>query len=442
MKTDFVRWTLISVIIFIGLFTTATSSSSITPHGSSSAFGGTSHLTGTHKAHSHTTFSPHLTVMNICNDHNPWRSQIEMDMKLFDGKSIEDKKNMTELMWKKLNDTGGVVASVRSNVLYYRNMGRFAKDDHPGLDGLLFVLHKALSCFILPDVDIYIRASDYCESHDLPVFSWNKMLGESCILYPWVQFLWLKPLHVTTKPEWSSRKNLAVFRGVPTGGPGLCKKDEWQDQYRIRAVSFCHNHSNFCDAEFTALTQCDSAIIAELSRHFNLSKSLSWEEEMNFKYYLLLDGNGAPASRSAKAFSGGFAVLRQESVFREFFYSSLRPWVHYVPISDDLSDLEAHINVLQKNDKLAELIASNSREYAERYFTDFSISCFIGELVKSYAQDMGGHEGTSLLITDDDLHKYYKKFVNTINQSVKNYHHGQIVPHDILYATKCNKDLI
>ena len=37
--------------------------------------------------------------------------------------------------------------------------------------------------------------------------------------------------------------------------------------------------------------------------------------------------------------SGNSVVLKQDSGYYEHFYADLQPWVHYIPVKHDLSDL-------------------------------------------------------------------------------------------------------
>ena len=57
-----------------------------------------------------------------------------------------------------------------------------------------------------------------------------------------------------------------------------------------------------------------------------------------YKYQITLDGTVA-AYRLPYILAGDALVLKQDSEYYEHFYKDLEPWVHYVPIKRDLSDL-------------------------------------------------------------------------------------------------------
>ena len=50
-----------------------------------------------------------------------------------------------------------------------------------------------------------------------------------------------------------------------------------------------------------------------------------------------------------------------ESSYKPLYFESWEPWVHYVPVKKDLSDLLENIKWLQNNDKNAKFIAENGR---------------------------------------------------------------------------------
>ena len=58
---------------------------------------------------------------------------------------------------------------------------------------------------------------------------------------------------------------------------------------------------------------------------------------------LLVDGSGPPA-RLRTAMARGATIFKQSSPYSEFFYELLTPWVHYVPVADNLADLGRRVH--------------------------------------------------------------------------------------------------
>lgn len=69
-----------------------------------------------------------------------------------------------------------------------------------------------------------------------------------------------------------------------------------------------------------------------------------------YKYQLNIDGTVA-AYRLPYLLAGNSVVFKQDSTYYEHFYSELKPFVHYIPIKRDLSDLVDKIKWAINNDE-------------------------------------------------------------------------------------------
>ena len=110
---------------------------------------------------------------------------------------------------------------------------------------------------------------------------------------------------------------------------------------------------------------------------------LSARERQHFRYQALIDGNGAPASRSLNALGSGSTVLMFESQYIEFWYRDLRPWLHYVPVS--LNDIETKLELVLHDDSLSQSIAERSSAYVHS-ISDIDVSFYIHALMRSYSK--------------------------------------------------------
>ena len=92
--------------------------------------------------------------------------------------------------------------------------------------------------------------------------------------------------------------------------------------------------------------------------------------EMVRKYRYLLDIGGAGYSGRLKflLFSGRPLFL-VDRMYVEYFHDDLEPFVHFIPVSSDLSDLLERHQWTLENDELARRIAQNAKEYATKNIT-------------------------------------------------------------------------
>jgi hypothetical protein len=104
-----------------------------------------------------------------------------------------------------------------------------------------------------------------------------------------------------------------------------------------------------------------------------------------FKYVLQLDGNGAPASRALPFMFLGSLTLKQESPYQEFFYPSLSPYVHYLPMDANATDVLSRIRWAKANDAAAKRIADTSKQWACAHLHDAEITCYVVRLLTQYA---------------------------------------------------------
>ena len=83
----------------------------------------------------------------------------------------------------------------------------------------------------------------------------------------------------------------------------------------------------------------------------------------DYRYVLDIDGH-ANAWGFLEKLILGCCVLKVGSTFEQWFYHRLRPWVHYVPVRADLSDLEQIIDWCYANDEQCAWIAGNAAQAA------------------------------------------------------------------------------
>ncbi|RXM97808.1 Complex I assembly factor TIMMDC1, mitochondrial [Acipenser ruthenus] len=85
------------------------------------------------------------------------------------------------------------------------------------------------------------------------------------------------------------------------------------------------------------------------------------------KYKYLFNFRGVAASfRLKHLFLCGSLVFHVGEEWLEFFYPQLKPWVHYIPVKQDLSDLGELLQFVKENDNFAQEIAkSEMQTYSE-----------------------------------------------------------------------------
>ena len=91
-------------------------------------------------------------------------------------------------------------------------------------------------------------------------------------------------------------------------------------------------------------------------------------EHFNYKYILIIDGTCIASNHQWVFASGAVPIMITHPKNHYWFKKLLNPMINYVPVKYDLSDLKEQINWLIQNDKQAEQIALNAKNFASVIF--------------------------------------------------------------------------
>ncbi|KAI8612286.1 hypothetical protein BC830DRAFT_1067809, partial [Chytriomyces sp. MP71] len=80
-------------------------------------------------------------------------------------------------------------------------------------------------------------------------------------------------------------------------------------------------------------------------REYPLKTAVSFETTLAFKYLLVIDGNTWPGR--LQYYLETNSVILYAGIFIDYYMWKLEPWVHYVPVAIDFSDLDERIQWLR-----------------------------------------------------------------------------------------------
>eukprot|EP00930_Biecheleria_cincta_P087991 TRINITY_DN77234_c0_g1_i1.p1 TRINITY_DN77234_c0_g1~~TRINITY_DN77234_c0_g1_i1.p1 ORF type:complete len:443 (-),score=51.86 TRINITY_DN77234_c0_g1_i1:417-1745(-) len=259
---------------------------------------------------------------------------------------------------------------------------------------LVLVLLK-IHCYLggLPDVELIINTDDWGvveKPRVLPIWSWTKDPDRhNDLLMPYWSAAWLEHTAVARErmaesATWGQRASKLIWRGSQTGYayPKVARwwetwtSSNWRQAPRARLALACRNLSYICDAGFHRIMEGVSADVEKEIRKEGLVKAPVDATQVypRPKYSLLIDGNGAPSSRSISEFGDGRATFWVESPDVEIWYSGLKPYIHFIPVKRDLSDLTKQLRWAMSHDSEVQAIAKRAREFAQQTLRDYSLS--------------------------------------------------------------------
>lgn len=162
---------------------------------------------------------------------------------------------------------------------------------------------------------------------------------------------------------WSSRSEVAFWRGSPTGA--MYTLDNWRAMPRPQLVNLSQHNSAVLDAKFYGCWQCEVGVWEEIVAELGAADGGNppgQEVLAERKYLVDLDGNGW-SSRLLGQLALGCVIFKVEPLYYEFFWSLLIPYVHYVPIRRDMSDLVSQIEYARAHDEEMQAIAMAARDF-------------------------------------------------------------------------------
>lgn len=245
------------------------------------------------------------------------------------------------------------------------------------------------------DIEFIVNCRDYPQVMKhypvMPLFSFSKTKDYMDIMYPTWGFWeggpaislyptglgrWDKHRETISKvaneTSWYDKEPRVFFRGSRTSAE------------RDNLILLSRQKPELVDAQYTknqAWKSPKDTLGAEPA------KEVSLEDHCKYKY--LFNYRGAAASfRLKHLFLCKSLVFHVGDEWLEFFYDSLKPWVHYVPVEKTASieELTALIEFFKNRDDLAQAIAERGYEQIWNHLRMKDIKCYWRKLLRRYSK--------------------------------------------------------
>ena len=172
---------------------------------------------------------------------------------------------------------------------------------------------------------------------------------------------------------WAARRETIVWRGTTTGcgrisSPEMAPGDEELLQ-RTRMCLILRTTPGV-DARFAALAQSDAPQLDQ-RRLEEAGIMAGYIDPMTWlvrKFAIDIDGNSNAWTNLFTRLLAGCCVIKIASPlgYRQWYYDTLSPWRHFVPVKADLSDLHEKIDWCREHDGECAEIASAGCDFARR----------------------------------------------------------------------------
>lgn len=158
---------------------------------------------------------------------------------------------------------------------------------------------------------------------------------------------------------WEEKRNMAIFRGQLTGSTEGYNKTldpltNCQNLRRCKLVLDAHN-SSFVDAKLTTTRR---RLPAQLPNGVQLlGPTITIREMMSYKAIVMLEGNDVASGLKWALLSQSVVLMPPPKHTSWAMEELLEPWVHYIPLKEDASDIEDQMKWITEHDAAARLIS-------------------------------------------------------------------------------------
>ena len=236
-----------------------------------------------------------------------------------------------------------------------------------------------------------INVEDEClENEALPVFSFQKERGHKTLLLP--DSVFLVSNYYSNSSFWSipdpvdyyDKMVSAVFVGSTTGRVPITMMDlDAGLPPRIRAARF-FRHRDGVEFYLPNIVQCENKDVYERIKAEDFgSHQFTWRDQLNHRFLISMDGNGAACSRFFLSLVSNCVPLKYYYVNELFYFHGLNAKEHFVLIESDQDILDAVARELICPGFHAN-IARAGREFASRYLTRTMLQTYGFELLRLY----------------------------------------------------------
>jgi hypothetical protein len=209
------------------------------------------------------------------------------------------------------------------------------------------------------DFPCLTNGGDGYNSDELPVLTKariiNKQYNGILIKYEY-GYHWSILKNFQDNHNWNNKIDSVCWRGNHV--TALNKK------YNRR--QFVEKYYNKYDIAFTTKHTDDYTVA-----HPELFKNtMTQDEQLKYKYLICLEGNDVGTSLKWQLSSNSIVLMAKPTIEGWLMEGLLEPYVHYVPLKDDFSDLDEIVEWCKDNDNMCKEISLNARKYMSQFMNE------------------------------------------------------------------------
>jgi len=195
----------------------------------------------------------------------------------------------------------------------------------------------------------------------------------------------LSELEAADRP-WGDKQPTLIWRGAPTGpSPGEERRNN-QSRFWVSELATRASERSDIDGAYTSMSDQEFGRRGPHLEKF-VKPRLRLPELLEKKFLLSVEGNDVSSGLKWMMASNSCVLMPPPSVDSWFLESSLEPYVHYVPVNPDLSDVEEKLEWCRTNDSEARDIAQTGRLFASQFRNADTENELFRQVVKWFTND-------------------------------------------------------
>lgn len=276
---------------------------------------------------------------------------------------------------------------------------RKPEQDHAGRAAVYDkMLKRILKAKKIPDVDfilcvmdgvpeVYVPPRFWVTENQAPLLCWaKKKEAPALVLVPdflvTVESGWGRELADVNQKyrsiPWDQREEKAFWRGAASDK--IYSLENYQEKPRYKISLLSQLHPECVDAGFSRAPE-------EVAHAFSnlILGNAPVTGHLSYKYLPVLDGWMCTFPGFQWRLLSGSLTFKQDSDEVQYFYSALKPYVHYVPVKNDMGNLLEMIQWAKAHDSECREISQNARAFALKNLMPSQIYAYLYWVLDQYS---------------------------------------------------------
>jgi hypothetical protein len=218
--------------------------------------------------------------------------------------------------------------------------------------------------FLIEAGDCFPSTEDFHKPAGLDLLVYSKHRSQPYTLIPDPYFIGsLGYRDYSDTVHWEDKIPVAFWRGASTGD-----EIRWDNWERIPRVRLAKMSNASLDAKIVDLVQIgDAPGLRDFlkTQPFYAEGRIPFSEFLKYKFLINIDGNSCAWDSMFKKLRSNSVVLHVDAGQVQWYYHRLKPWVHYIPVKADLSDLHDQIDWCLQHESQCKEISKAARTLME-----------------------------------------------------------------------------